>query len=396
VNELNKKVAEARQNHALDQPGGALHGGGFFMSMKAATAAAGALASRARRFHFLEIYKAFTSKPLKRLRRTNKRRRASAINQQINWFLGRASRHSHLSQAPLVANQSKVKLVLIGDGSRMSGIKGTKSSVPWAVLRRRFAQRARNEGFMALLNNEHCTSIKSAYCGVRNRKAYKNKDINYRLVRPQLPAAAVLTPHLPKMWKVSALERGGPHQPSARGHLHAQRLGMAAMAPPRATIQQQHARQGGCARAAYPRPGRAATRCPTYTRCRPPTAPGTAPGHGPRARPPGTTPGHGPRARPPGTAGLSSLERQRGQGRPDYTFRYGESLLRRDSALARYSLFSYRSQISNTRVGTGRSVMGFIGPIRSREAVVALVFALVLDARWYGGSARAPARSRVV
>jgi hypothetical protein len=90
------------------------------------------------------------------------------------------------------------------------------------------------------------------------------------------------------------------------------------------------------------------------------------------------------------------LERQRGQGRPDYTFRYGESLLRRDSALARYSLFSYRSQISNTRVGTGRSVMGFIGPIRSREAVVALVFALVLDARWYGGSARAPARSRVV
>ena len=71
--------------------------------------------------------------------------------------------------------------MLIGNGSRMSGIKGTVSSVPWAVVRRRFAQRGRNEGFMALLNNEHCTSIKSACCGVRNRKAYQNK--NYRLVR---------------------------------------------------------------------------------------------------------------------------------------------------------------------------------------------------------------------
>jgi hypothetical protein len=55
VNEVNNKVAEARQNHALDQPGGALHGGGFFMSLKVATAAAGALAFRARRFHLLEI-----------------------------------------------------------------------------------------------------------------------------------------------------------------------------------------------------------------------------------------------------------------------------------------------------------------------------------------------------
>jgi hypothetical protein len=66
----------------------------------------------------------------------------------------------------------------------MSGIKGTKSSIPWAELRRRFAQRARNEVFfMALLNNKRCTSIKSACCGVRNRKAYKNKDENCRLVR---------------------------------------------------------------------------------------------------------------------------------------------------------------------------------------------------------------------
>jgi hypothetical protein len=55
--------------------------------------------------------------------------------------------------------------------------------VVWAVLRRRFALRAQNEGFMALLNNEQCTSIKSACCGVRNRKAYKNKGINYRLER---------------------------------------------------------------------------------------------------------------------------------------------------------------------------------------------------------------------
>ena len=85
--------------------------------------------------------------------------------------------------APVIENQSKGKLVLIGDGSRMSGIKGTKSSVPWAELRRRFAQRGRKEGLMAVLNNEHCTSIKSACCGVRNRKAYKSKDINYRLVR---------------------------------------------------------------------------------------------------------------------------------------------------------------------------------------------------------------------
>jgi hypothetical protein len=183
VNELNKKVAEARQNRALDQSGGALHGGGSVMSLKVATAAAAAGALRARRFHFLEIYKALTSKPLKRLRRTNKRRRASAIDRLINWFLGRDNKHTQLPAAPVIENQSNVKLVLIGDGSRMNGIKGTKSSVPWAELRRRFAQRGRNEGLMAVLNNEHCTSTKSACCGVRNRKAYKNKDINYRLVR---------------------------------------------------------------------------------------------------------------------------------------------------------------------------------------------------------------------
>jgi hypothetical protein len=101
----------------------------------------------------------------------------------MNWFVGRDKKYSQLPAAPVIENQSKVKLLLIGDGSRMNGIKGTKSSVPWAELRRRFAQRGRNEGFMAVLINEHCTSIKSACCGVRIRKAYKNKDINYRLVR---------------------------------------------------------------------------------------------------------------------------------------------------------------------------------------------------------------------
>jgi transposase len=153
------------------------------MSLKVATPAAGASALRARRFHFREIYRAFTSKQLKRLRRTNQRRRQSAIDRLINWFLGRDNMHSELPAAPEIANQSKVKLVLIGDGSRMNGIKGTKSSVPWAEVRRRFAQRGRNEGFMAVLNNEHCTSIKSACCGVRNAMAYKNKDINHRLPR---------------------------------------------------------------------------------------------------------------------------------------------------------------------------------------------------------------------
>ena len=182
-NELNKKLAEARQNSALDLPGGALHGGGFFMSLKVATREAGASAFRARCFHFSELYKAFTSPSLNRLRRTNKLRRASAMDRLINWFIGRASEHSQAPKAPQIANQSDVKLVLIGDGSRMSGIKGTKSSVPWAEMRRRFAQRGRNEDFMVLLNDEHCTSIKSACCGVRNKKAYKNKDINHRLVR---------------------------------------------------------------------------------------------------------------------------------------------------------------------------------------------------------------------
>jgi hypothetical protein len=163
-------VAEARQNRGLDQPGGARHGGGFFLSLKVTTREAGSNAFRARRFHFHDIYNAFTCTPLKRLRRTNKRRRTSAIDRLINWFLKRASRHSQAPKAAIdVDNQ---QLVLVGNGSRMSGIKGTKSSVPWAVVRRRFAQRGRNEGFMALLNNEHCTSIKSACCG--NRKAYKN------------------------------------------------------------------------------------------------------------------------------------------------------------------------------------------------------------------------------
>ncbi len=86
--------------------------------------------------------------------------------------MGRASKHSQAPKAPRIANQSDVKLVLIGDGSRMSCIKGTTSSVPWAAMRRRFAQRGRNEGFMVLLNNKHCTSIKSACCGVRSKKAY--------------------------------------------------------------------------------------------------------------------------------------------------------------------------------------------------------------------------------
>jgi hypothetical protein len=35
----------------------------------------------------------------------------------------------------------------------MSGIKNTKSSVPWAVVRRRIAKRGRSEGFMPVLNS---------------------------------------------------------------------------------------------------------------------------------------------------------------------------------------------------------------------------------------------------
>jgi hypothetical protein len=183
LNELDKKVAEARQNSAIDQPGGALHGGGLSRSLKVATEAAAAGALRARSFHWREIYKTFTSKQLQRLRRTNKRRRASAMDRLINWFMERDNKHSQLPQAPPVANQAKVKLVLIGNGSRMNGIKGTKSSVPWAELRRRFVERGRNEGFMVVSNNEHCTSIKCACCGSRTKKAYKNKNDNYRLVR---------------------------------------------------------------------------------------------------------------------------------------------------------------------------------------------------------------------
>jgi hypothetical protein len=238
VNELNSKVAEDRQNHALDQPGGALHGGGFFMSIKVATAAAGALAFRARGFQ--------------------------------------------VPQAPLVANQSKVKLALIGDGSRMSGIKSTKSSVPWAEVRRRFAQRARNEGFMVLLNNEHCTSIKSACCGVRNKKACKNKDINYSLVRKDGCS------YRPVQYSLLICLRCGKslHWNGAAttnkahvGHLHAQRLGMAAMAPPRLRLSNNTHLEEDAPRAQLILDLAGACRCPTYTR-----AAANGPGHGPQAR----------------------------------------------------------------------------------------------------------------
>ncbi len=116
---------------------------------------------------------------------------------------------------------------MIGDGSCMSGIKGTKSSVPWAVLRRRLAQRARNEGFMAVLNNEHCTSIKSACCGVRNRKAYKNTDINYRLVRKDGRS------YRPVQYSLLICPRCGKSLHRNRAATTNQAQMVAAMAPPR-------------------------------------------------------------------------------------------------------------------------------------------------------------------
>ncbi len=83
-------------------------------------------AFRARVLHFDEIYEAFTSTKLKRLRRTNKRRRASYHDRIINWFLGRPGIKP--PEQPEIADASPVKLVLIGDGSRLNGIKGTLSS----------------------------------------------------------------------------------------------------------------------------------------------------------------------------------------------------------------------------------------------------------------------------
>jgi hypothetical protein len=47
------------------------------------------------------------------------------------------------------------------DRRRVAHERHQVGAVPWAELRRRFAQRGRNEGFVAVLNNEHCTSIKS-------------------------------------------------------------------------------------------------------------------------------------------------------------------------------------------------------------------------------------------
>jgi hypothetical protein len=179
-------------------------------------------------FYLSELYKSFTSKPLKRLVRTKKRRRASVMDRLMNWFVGRASEHSQAPKAPQIANQSDVKLVLIGDGSRMSGIKGTTSSVPWAEVRRRFAQRGRNEGFMVLPNDEHCTSIKSACCGVRNIKAYDNKNKNYRFVRKD----GALRVSRSKARRRAAARRRGflallvldqPHEPARAELEHGQR-----------------------------------------------------------------------------------------------------------------------------------------------------------------------------
>jgi hypothetical protein len=265
VNELNNKVAEARQNRALDQPGGALHGGGSVMSLKVATAAAAAGALRARRFHFVEIYKALTSKPLKRLRRTNKRRRASAIDRLINWFLGRDNKHSQLPAAPVIANQSKVKLVLIGDGSRMNGYQGHQELGPvgGAAPPVRAARPERGLQGGAQQRALHVDQVRM----LRRAQPQGVQEQGHQLPprpqgRPQLPAAAVLTPHLLKMRKVSLLERSGRyHQPSARRHLHAQRLGDASMAPPRLRLSNNNTHV-----AAYPRPGRDEAyeaRCPT-------------------------------------------------------------------------------------------------------------------------------------
>jgi hypothetical protein len=90
------------------------------------------------------------------------------MDRLINWFMGRASKHSQAPKAPQIANQSDVKLVLLGDGSRMSGIKGTKSSAPWprcaAALRSAAATRA-----------SWCCSITSTARRSRARAAVRNK-----------------------------------------------------------------------------------------------------------------------------------------------------------------------------------------------------------------------------
>jgi hypothetical protein len=166
-------------------------------------------ALRARRFHFLEIYNALTSKPLKRLRRTNKRRRASAIDRLTNWFLGcdtagaRGASDREPVQGQAGLDRRRVAHERHQGHQELGPVGGAAPPVcaarPERGLHGGAQQRALHVDQVRMLRRAQPQGVQEQ----AHQLPPSPKG------RPQLPAAAVLTPHLLKMRKVSQREGGG-------------------------------------------------------------------------------------------------------------------------------------------------------------------------------------------
>ena len=86
----------------------------------------------------------------------------------------RIARNREIDKAiTFIRGPRKAKFVAFGNGSRMSGIKGTSNGFPHKVIKRKARQRARNEGWHIVEVDEFNTSAKACCCVGHENKSIK-------------------------------------------------------------------------------------------------------------------------------------------------------------------------------------------------------------------------------
>ena len=111
------------------------------------------LAVQLRLKHQLRLFEAFSAKQRLKLRFEARRAEQKTIDEIINRLRGGSG-----------SRTERAKLIVFGDASRMSGIKGTSASVPNRRIQRHAVRRGKNEGFFVKLENEFRTSKMSSCC----------------------------------------------------------------------------------------------------------------------------------------------------------------------------------------------------------------------------------------
>ena len=112
--------------------------------------------------HQQRLHDAFSRKQRLKLRYEARIAEQKAIDQIVKRMRGNSGRVD-----------DKVKLIVFGDASRMSGIKGTSASVPNRRIQRHAVHRGKNEGFFVKLEKEFRTSKMSSCCPGAEMKLMK-------------------------------------------------------------------------------------------------------------------------------------------------------------------------------------------------------------------------------